>query len=231
LHQRFGDRVHFVDILVRQGHPGPGVPPYSTNEEKLRDGQRMKEDEALPWTVLVDDLYGAVHRDYGMLADPTYLIGTDGRVSFYNYWTHVPTLHRAIEALLASGGRGEVGSHRPFHPLAALTDGWRGLRRGLPQSFVDLETAMPGMASGPWLGYQLRNVLAPVALVAEPWPVRTRWMVTAVLAAAAAAVTAAVRGRPPGLERERRRARRALRASRSARHMQGPVPALRGDRM
>jgi hypothetical protein len=74
----------------------------------------MEADGAIPWTVLVDDLYGTVHRDYGMLADPTYLVGTDGRVSFYNYWTHVPTLYRAIQSLLATGGRGRWDRIGPF---------------------------------------------------------------------------------------------------------------------
>ena len=26
LHARWGDRVHFVDVLVRQAHPGPSEP-------------------------------------------------------------------------------------------------------------------------------------------------------------------------------------------------------------
>jgi hypothetical protein len=149
----------------------------------------MQDDEALPWPVLVDDLEGSVHQSYGMLADPTYLIGVDGRVSFYNYWTHVPTLHRAIDALLARGGAGALGSHRMVHPLATLTDGWRGIRRGLPQSFLDLETAAPGTASGPWLGYQCRSLLAPAALVAEPWPAPAKWGIA--LAAAALLLGAA----------------------------------------
>jgi hypothetical protein len=127
-----------------------------------------------------------------MLADPTYLIGTDGRVSFYNYWTHVPTLHRAIDALLARGGAGALGSHRMVHPLATLTNGWPGLRRGLPQSFWDLETAAPGTASGPWLGYQCRSLLAPFALAAEPWPASTRWGLT--LAAAGLLFAATAKG-------------------------------------
>jgi hypothetical protein len=195
LHWKWGGRVHVVDVLIRQGHPGPGVPPYDTDAQKHRDAVRMQDDEALPWTVLVDDLEGSVHQSYGMLADPTYLIGTDGRVSFYNYWTHVPTLHRAIEALLARGGAGAVGSHRMVHPLATLTDGWRGLRRGLPQSFWDLETAAPGTASGPWLGYQFRSLLGPVALVAEPWPASTRWGV-ALAAAGLCAAAARLATRP-----------------------------------
>jgi hypothetical protein len=162
--------VHLVNILIRQEHPGPDVPPYTSFAQKLRDGDRHKSDDRIDWTVLVDELDDHVHLQYGGLTDPSYLIGTDGVVSFYNYWTHVPTLPRAIGQLLARNGRGVIGEHRLPHMLAAVTDGWRGLRRGLPQSVIELETAMPGFASGPWLGYQLKPLLAPLALRATPWP-------------------------------------------------------------
>ncbi|CAN5415801.1 hypothetical protein BH18ACI1_BH18ACI1_12790 [soil metagenome] len=121
---------------------------------------------------MVDDLQGTAHQVYGGLADPTYLIDADGRVSFYNMWTHAPTLHEAIEELLNQGGRGVVkgGTHRMPHLLATITDGWKGLRRGFPQSAVELELSAPGMASGPWLGYQLRSLLAPLTLRGKPLP-------------------------------------------------------------
>ncbi|MBW3634278.1 MAG: hypothetical protein KY456_14750, partial [Chloroflexi bacterium] len=57
-----------------------------------------------------------------------------------------------------------------IHLLPAMTDGWKGIRRGLPQSYLDLEMAAPGMGAGIWLGYQLRPLLAPVTLRAEPLP-------------------------------------------------------------
>jgi hypothetical protein len=165
-----------VDVLIRQAHPGPGVPPYASDADKRADAERFQRDERIAYDVLADDLAGTVHQVYGGLADPTYLIGTDGRVAFYNMWTHGPTLHRALEALLAEGGTGVVRTvrddgidHVP-HALAALTDGWRGLRRGAPQSVIDLELAAPGMASGIWLGWQARALLAPVALRARPLP-------------------------------------------------------------
>lgn len=172
-----------MDVLIRQEHPGPDVPPYSSFEQKLRDGQRHKEEDAIPWTLVVDDLDGSIHQQNGGLADPSYLIGTDGRLAFYNYWTHIPTLHRALTRLMERGGRGVVGEHRVPHMLAAVTDGWRGLRRGLPQSFIDLETAMPGMASGRWPGYQLKPLLTPLALRATPWPPAVRHGVALVAAA------------------------------------------------
>jgi hypothetical protein len=176
LHTRWGSQVHFVDVVIRQAHPGPDVPAYHSFEQKWRDAWSYQQEESIPWTVLIDDLEGTTHRVYGGLADPTYLIDIEGNVAFYNMWTHVPTLHRAIMALLGQGGRGVVmgGVDSTPHLLPSMADGWKGLRRGLPQSFIDLETAAPTLASGTWLGHRLRPVLAPLALRAKPlpWPVR-----------------------------------------------------------
>jgi hypothetical protein len=73
---------------------------------------------------------------------------------------------------MKQNGRGAVkgGTDRVPHLLSTIADGWKGLRRGFPQSAVELELSAPGMASGPWLGYQLRPLLAPVALRGEPLP-------------------------------------------------------------
>lgn len=122
--------------------------------------------------MLVDDLQGTVHQIYGGLADPTYLIDREGRVAFYNMWTHVPTLYRAIQALLAQGGTGVVrgGLARAPHLGPSLTDGWRALSRGLPQSVSDLMMAGPGSPALIWLGHQLRPLLAPLTLREKPVP-------------------------------------------------------------
>lgn len=176
LYARWGAQVHFVDVVIRQAHPGPDVPPYASFEQKLEDGRRYQQAEGIPWTVLVDDLAGTAHQVYGGLADPIYLIDADGRVAFYNMWTHVPTVHEAIEALVQQRGRGVVngGIDHVVHLAASMTDGWKGLRRGLPQSLIDIETAGPGTGIGPWLGYQLRPLLAPLTLRARPLPASVR---------------------------------------------------------
>lgn len=115
-------------MLIRQAHPGPGVRPYRTFEEKLRDAQRYKAYEGFPWPVLVDDVAGTVHQVYSGLADPTYLIDADGRVAYFSMWTGASGVHQAIEALLARNGRGVVkgGWDRVLHVAPAMTDGWRG---------------------------------------------------------------------------------------------------------
>jgi hypothetical protein len=180
-----GDRVQFVEVLVRQAHPGPGARHYVTFEEKMADAQRFQQEDDLPWPLLVDDLQGTVHQVYGGLADPTYLIDADGRAAFYNMWTYAPALHEAIQNLLGQGGRGVVGDGWDRRPRMGppLPDGWRGLRRGWPQSFTDLTTAFPGSASMIWLGHQLRPLLAPLTLRARPLPAAAQFaLVLGVLA-------------------------------------------------
>ncbi|HEX6939559.1 MAG TPA: hypothetical protein VF158_09110 [Longimicrobiales bacterium] len=176
-------------MFIRQAHPGPGARAYRSFDEKLEDARRYVREERIPWTVLVDDLEGTVHQGYGGLADPSYLIGADGRVSYYELWTHAPTLHRKMEALVAQGGRGIVddGIDRVPHLLAALTDGWDAIEKGLPQSYIDLERAAPGSASLTWLGHRFRPLLAPLTLRGEPLPAAARLGLAVGLAALGAA--------------------------------------------
>lgn len=168
----YRDEVHFVDVLTRQAHPGPEEPPYDSFEQKMQDARKYAEYRQIPWPILVDDLQGTVHQAYSGLADPTFLIDADGRVAYYNMWTYVPALYEAINALLEQGGHGVVngGINHVAYPLPAMADGWKGIRLGLPQSFIDMSTAMPGSSTSIWLGDKLRPVLAPVALRAKPLP-------------------------------------------------------------
>lgn len=169
-HDRWEGRIRVIDVLVRQAHPGPGVPPYRTSDQKAEDAEAYRGDEAIPWTVVIDDVGGTVHRRYGGLASPAYLIGTDGRVSFFQPTAGAPRLDRALRELTARGGQGVVaGGVDPVpHLLAPLAAGWRALRRGHPQSTEDLRRALPGSVVVLHLGDRLRPLLAPLALRSRP---------------------------------------------------------------
>ncbi|MFN3648110.1 MAG: hypothetical protein ACK47B_00910 [Armatimonadota bacterium] len=176
MHAVWGDRIQFVDVVIRQAHPGPGVRPYHTFEEKRRDAERYAREERIPWTVAVDDLDGTVHQVYGGIADPAYLIGADGRVSFYSMWTNVPELEKALGELMTQDWQGVVrgGLLRRPDMVPILTEGWPALERGLPQSYLDLELAAPGSATLSWLGYQLRPVVQPAARAVTSLPAPAR---------------------------------------------------------
>lgn len=172
LYERWRDRVQFVDVIVRQAHPGPNAPAYVSMEQKLADARQYQQREAIPWPVAADALDGGTHRAYGGLADPTYLLDVDGRLAFYNMWTYAPALNEAICELQSRGGHGVVrgGIDRTPYLAPALVNGWPGLKLGLPQSVIDLEKAFPGTGVGTWLGYRLRPLLGPVTTRIDPLP-------------------------------------------------------------
>jgi hypothetical protein len=178
-------------VLIRQAHPGPAVPAYRDFAQKWDEAERFQREETIPYSVLVDDVAGTVHQTYGGLADPTYIIDIEGRVAYYNMWTHAPTLDQGLQELFAQGGRGVVmgeGVDRTPHILPALTEGWNGLRKGLPQSLTDMELAVPGTGVGSWLAHQFRPILAPFTLRAKPVPAPVRallWLGVAGLAVGA----------------------------------------------
>jgi hypothetical protein len=96
LHAEFGDRVRFVTVVVREAHPGRRYPAHRTMPQKLAHARDFAAQEAIPWTVAVDDLEGSVHRRYGQMPDNAVLVDADGRVAYEAKWTHGPSLRRAL---------------------------------------------------------------------------------------------------------------------------------------
>ncbi len=183
--------MHFVDVFIRQAHPGEHSGAYGSDNQKYNEARTYKRDEGIDWPVLIDDLAGTTHQTYGNLPDPVYVIDADGRVAFYGMWTHVPTLQQAIEALLAQGGRGVPGAggidHVP-HLFASFVGGWRALRRGGVRALVDYELGTPPAATLTFLGHLAKPVLAPVALRVTPLPAAARFALGGGVAAVLAVV-------------------------------------------
>ena len=178
--------MHFLDILVRQAHPGERRPAYTTYEQKLADAREFQAQDGIAWPVLVDDLAGTVHRRYGGMSDPVYLIDAAGRVAFYGMWIDGPRLLQALEELLAHGGVGPPvagGIDRRPHMAAAVVEGWRTLSRGGSRAVVDLAAAFPPLALAVLLGYPTRPLVRPLVARTSPLPLPARLTVWGTLAA------------------------------------------------
>lgn len=177
LHRRYGDRVQFLDIVVRQAHPGEHHSAYSSYAEKLNDARLYADEEAIAWPVLVDDLECTVQRAYGGLAAAAYLIDATGRVAFCGAWGQSSALTGAIDDLLA-GDRRAIPACAGIDPWphlgGAIVAGQRGPLRGGMQSLLDLELGFPGVLELMTLGRLGRPLLAPLVLRVDPLPTRTR---------------------------------------------------------
>ena len=196
LHRLYGEQVQFVEVLIRQAHPGERHGAYRSNEQKLQDGRDYKREENIPWPVLIDDLACSVQHSYGGLAAAAYLIDSRGTVAFCGTWGQSPALRDALDDLLARGGIGTPagrGTDRRLHLAAAIVAGRDGPARGGRQSLIDLELGFPSANFLMIAGSALRPLLAPLALRTTPIPPKTRAAILAGLVGACVALGLGVR--------------------------------------
>ena len=62
LHARFGDRIRFVLVNVREAHPGKSTPQPKTIDEKMKHAEQMRDFHRFKFDVAVDDIDGSFHR-------------------------------------------------------------------------------------------------------------------------------------------------------------------------
>jgi hypothetical protein len=178
LHHQYGDRVTFVDIVVRQAHPGKHHDAYVSFSDKMADARDYQREEAITWTVAVDDLTGTVQRAYGGLAASIYLLDSRGRVTHYALWGQSPPLTDAIDRLLLAPEGTPTSIRRTVdrvpHLGAAIVAGQRGPLRGGLRSIIDLELGFPGASLLMTAGWVFRPILKPLVQRTTPIPAHTR---------------------------------------------------------
>lgn len=104
LHARFGDRVRFVMVNVREAHPGANASQPVEFEAKREHAERLRALHGIPYEVAMDDIDGTLHRALGPKPNSAYLLGSDGTILFRAHWANdEKRLAQALEA--ASAGR------------------------------------------------------------------------------------------------------------------------------
>jgi thiol-disulfide isomerase/thioredoxin len=99
LHARFGDRVRFVMVDVREAHPGKAVPQPKTLEEKTAHAEQLRDGHSFKFEVAVDDIDGTFHRAMSPKPNSAYLLGKDGTILFRAQWANdTKALAAALEA-------------------------------------------------------------------------------------------------------------------------------------
>jgi hypothetical protein len=198
LYRLYGDRIQFVDLIVRQAHPGERRGPYRSFNEKMADAHLYQQEEGIPWTVVVDDLEGTVQRAYAGMCAPAYLIDAEGTVAFYGMWGQAPALRIAMDDLLAHGGVGAPagqGIDRMPHLAGAIVYGRGGPARGGRRALIDLELGFPGAFLLMSVAGFLRPLLAPFVLRTGPLPAHMRFLLLAGVVAGAAGLGGLLRRR------------------------------------
>lgn len=156
LHHEFGRRVRFLSLYVREAHPGENVPQPLTFPDKLHHAREHAERERIPWTVLVDDLQGRLHRALGGAPASVYLVDAGGRVAGRVLWANdVRGVRRGLEALVAGRDPGERRA-RALPLLRGLGVMSEVLETAGPYAQRDLLRAVPPAYALAWLARLLR---------------------------------------------------------------------------
>lgn len=127
LFQEYGERCQWFMLYVREAHPGEQLAAHGSYEQKRNQADYFRQDTSTPWPVLVDDLEGEVHKQYGLLPNSVFLIDADSLVSFVGEISHAPTLRRALNHLFKQNMRGPVpeGEDKKLH-MAGCHGLWMG---------------------------------------------------------------------------------------------------------
>jgi hypothetical protein len=155
-----GGDVEFVFVYVREAHPGERIPAHDSTSDKVAAAWLLRKEEQLEMPVVVDDLRGSIHRKYGKLPNPAFLIDKSGRIAFRSMWTNPEELAAALEQLLELQ-EGEIdhaivrGGEDLSKPLSySSLNSYRALERGGKDSIRDFQAAVGlatrdrGVASG-----------------------------------------------------------------------------------
>jgi thiol-disulfide isomerase/thioredoxin len=153
LYRRFGDRVRFVMVNVREAHPGAVMPQPETLTQKMAHATRLQQLHGFPFDVAVDDLNGTLHRALSPKPNSAYLLGTGGVIVFRAHWaSDTGALAEALDAVVA--GR---------RPRRAMSGGvFLATLRMLPNLAPVLDRAGAGAWADMW---RVAPPLAATALV------------------------------------------------------------------
>ncbi len=149
LHARYGDRVRFVMVNVREAHPGKAVPQPKALDEKMAHAEQLRDLHGFKLEMTVDDIDGTFHRTLSPKPNSAYVLGKDGTILFRAQWANdTKALAEALEAIAAgeSPRRSQSGGLvRPM--LRFLRDVAPVLDRAGRGAWGDMWRAAPPMAA------------------------------------------------------------------------------------
>ncbi len=118
LHARFGDRVRFVMVDVREAHPGKAVPQPETLDGKMANAGRLRDLHSFEFELAVDGIDGSFHRALSPKPNSAYVLGKDGAILFRAQWANdTKALCLALDAVAAGESPSRLQSGGVVRPI------------------------------------------------------------------------------------------------------------------
>jgi hypothetical protein len=95
--QRTFDDVEFILLYTREAHPGERYDAHGSFQKKLDRAREFADDYGVERTVLVDDVEGSAHRQYGGMPNSVHIINPDGVVVMRGDWNNLTKVEEVLE--------------------------------------------------------------------------------------------------------------------------------------
>lgn len=136
--------VTFLLLYVREAHPGASYPAHQSIDQKRDHAFSLTQVEPENRMILVDDLNGTAHQQYGSWPNMIYLIDEEGVIRFRGKWNDAEVTSRVLDAA-DSGKPFDVAPQ--FSPVA-FSENLRVANRAGEGAFVDWLLGIPGTVVG-----------------------------------------------------------------------------------
>jgi len=157
LARRYPD-VLFLVLYVREAHPGQHVRAHQNAAEKAAAARMVVVQEGEGRVILIDDLAGTAHRQYGAMPNTVHVIDSQGGVVFRAMWNDVSAVDAALQRVPA--GQEVAAVQTRFRP-AGLHTLVRVLRRAGWRAVWDFMIAFPRVAGAHLRPSHLRAFTEP----------------------------------------------------------------------
>ncbi|MEM8935241.1 MAG: redoxin domain-containing protein [Pseudomonadota bacterium] len=147
LAQRYSDDAVFINLYVREAHPGDDFPHHETLEQKVEHARLTKSEEEDDRLMLVDGLDGAIHTQYGTWPNMAYIIDKDGIVRLKHKWADPAAVELALDRLQKGEPIDDI-RYEFRKPPETLTK--RIFARACKGAVSDFVLSMPGLPYHMW---------------------------------------------------------------------------------
>ena len=134
--------AQFLNLYVREGHPGERTPQHRTAGEKQMCAERLDNLFGEKRKTVVDTLQGDLHQQLGFFPNMLYIVRRDGIIAFRGDWAEP----RDVERILETRNDHVIDSRqwilvRVPSPMVV----WKVLRYGGWLAIYDFVKGLPGL--------------------------------------------------------------------------------------
>jgi hypothetical protein len=120
----FAGQAHFPFMYVREAHPGELYGAHQSIAQKFEHARVFRE-YGVERQILVDSLYGRVHRQYGGVSNMTFILDHTGHIVFRAEWTVADDIREVLAEVMEMAEKRRAGGRTSLYYREIL-----GMHRG-----------------------------------------------------------------------------------------------------